>query len=202
MPSEMDIHTNPQGVDPALMETRLVRLEWPEAMRIGEEYSITLDFEQLQDNNLPENPIVGFSDVYDCCNVMAEARFEVSGIKVDPASATRESMPPGQPVSFKWKISAEQAGSYSGTIWLSLRFLPLDGGTPIQGPVYVNNLLIDARSILGLSGGMARLLGWVGVILGIFLISDVWIDLARRRNNREIIATENAESIRNEPKDL
>ena len=186
----------------ALLETRRVRLEWPEFMRIGDKYTITLDFEQPQEINTSQPAPTGFSNVYDCCNVMAEARFDVAGIIVDPANPTRESMPPGQPVRFKWKITAEQAGLYRGTIWLSLRFLPLDGSTPIQGPIYVNDIRFDASSFLGLSGGMARIVGWVGVILGIFLISDVWIDLARRRNKRGTIATDNAEYITKKPKDL
>jgi hypothetical protein len=179
--SYMVIQPNPQVGDPALLEPRQVRLEWPGSLRIGDYYTVVLDFEQLEESKNTLALLSGFSNVYDCCNVMADARFEVSGINVDPANSTRESMPPGQPVGFKWRINANQAGSYIGTIWLSLRFLPLDGSTPIQGPIYVNDIQIDGSSFLGMSGSIARIVGWVGVILGVFLISDVWINLARRR---------------------
>jgi hypothetical protein len=146
--------------------------------------------------------LAGFSDVYDCCNVMADARFEASGINVDPANSTRESMPPGQPVGFKWRIRAEETGSYTGTLWLSLRFLPIDGSTPIQGPIYVNDIQVNASNFLGLSGGMARIVGWVGVMLGVFLISSAWIDLAKRRRKRETNGSGNKAYIRKELKDL
>src|SRR5512139_2900142 len=97
-PSEMVIQSNPQAADSALLETRRIRLEWPESMRIGDDYNIDLIFEQLMDSNTLQPPAAAFSNVYECCNVMAEARFEVAGINVDPANPTRESMLPGQPV--------------------------------------------------------------------------------------------------------
>jgi hypothetical protein len=189
--SDMVIQSTPLGDVPALLETRQVSLEWPESMRIGDDYTVVLDFEQVEDSNTTLTVLAGFSNVYDCCNVMADARLEVSGINVDPVNSTRESMPPGQPVGIKWRISADQAGTYNGTIWLSLRFLPLDGSTPIQGPIYVNDIQFDASRFLGLSGGMARIVGWVGVILGVCLISDAWINMAKCRGKKDTIATDN-----------
>ena len=112
---------------------------------------------------------------------MAEAKFEVAGVRVEPANPTRVSMPPGQPVRFKWQISAEQAGAYGGNVWLSLRFLPLDGSTPIQVPIYVKEFGIKATSLLGFSGTTARLVGGVGVLLSLLLVFNDMIDWWKKK---------------------
>jgi hypothetical protein len=101
---------------------------------------------------------------------MLEAMFEVAGLKIFPPGTTRISLPAGQPASFTWKVNPSQAGLYPGTVWLSLRFLPLDGSAPIQVPVYVKDIQLHATSLLGLSEAAARLLGGVGVLVSLWLL--------------------------------
>jgi hypothetical protein len=179
-PSTMRVKSDGQVDGPGLLESRQVRLEWPCSMRIGDRGVISLDFKAVNEDASSSQQQTEFLDTYSNFNIMAEAKFEVAGLKVEPANATRESMPPGQPVRFNWDISAEEARAYRGDVWLSLRFLPLDGSTPIQEPIYVSEVAIQTTSVLGLSGVMARLVGGVGVLLGVLLIINDMMGWMRR----------------------
>lgn len=141
-------------------------------------------FEQEPEEGLTPIPQEVFPDVYTSYSLMAEGRFEVAGVRADPANARRESLPAGQRIEFKWKVSAAEKGSYTGNMWLTLRFLPLDGGEAVERPIFVHEVKIKAISLLGLGGAMARLLGGVGIIIGMALNYDVMIKLAGRVVNR------------------
>ena len=168
-PDTMRMKLNGQDVESAVMDARQVRLEWRSSMRIGDDEVIRLEFETIENASSPEQQ-TGFTDAYNSYNIMAEARFEVAGVRVKPANPTRESMPAGQPVRFMWEVSTERAGDFKGNVWLSLRFLPLDGSPPIQEPIYVSEVGIHATSLFGLSGTLARILGGVGVGLSLLLV--------------------------------
>jgi len=189
-PSEMQLPSTTQAVIPAILETRQVVLDWPSSMRIGDMGVITLVFEPIPNNPPSNNPQGEFSDVYDNNNIMAEARFEVAGISVNPANPTRESMPSGHSVKFEWQVNLEQAGSYHGNVWLSLRFLPLDGTTASQEPIFVREVDIHAASLFGISAPMARLLGGVGIILSVLIIFDDMISWARKWKRRMDLTTD------------
>lgn len=165
----------------AILENRQVRLEWPSSLRIGEEGIVQLDFEVTQADETSLNQQSGLKDAYAKHNVMAEANFEVAGMEVKPANTTRVSMPPGQSVNIIWKITPEQNGSYLGVVWLSLRFLPLDGNNPIQIPIYVKDIMVQVSSFLGLNGSLARLLGGVGVLVSLLLIFEYAIKVFVKR---------------------
>ncbi|OGO63760.1 MAG: hypothetical protein A2030_04065 [Chloroflexi bacterium RBG_19FT_COMBO_50_10] len=102
-------------------------------------------------------------------------------MKIMPANTTRVSMPPGQPVKIIWKITPEQDGSYLGIVWLSLRFLPLDGNNPIQIPIYVKDIKVQVSSLVGLNGSLARLFGGVGVLVSLLLVFEYAINVVGKR---------------------
>lgn len=183
-PSEMRLKFTGQPDKPAILETRQIRLVWPSTMRIGDQDLILLDFESENQDTSSPNLQAGLSDVYGSYNVMAEARFEVAGINVDHANPIRESLPGGQPVRFTWEIISDRAGWYDGIVWLFLRFLPLNGSAPSQEPIYVQEIRLHTTSFFGLSGPMARLAGWAGLVLGVLLIFNDMINCFRRRKRK------------------
>jgi hypothetical protein len=178
--AEMQLPSSTQAITPTILETRKVVLEWPSSMRIGDMDEISLVFEPIQNEASSNNPQGEFSDVYNNYNIMAEARIEAAGIRANPGNPTRESMPSGHSVKFKWQVNIEQAGSYQGNVWLSLRFLPLDGRPASQWPIFVRMVDIHAVSLFGLSAPWARLLGGVGIILCVLIIFDDMIGLVRK----------------------
>jgi len=166
---------------PSLAGKRQVRLEWPSSMRIGDEGKILLDFEYLEEGSSTSVLEAGFYDMYDSYNIMAESKLEAAGIKIEPANPTRVSILPGQSVHLEWLINSEQAGTYRGKVWLSLRFLPLDGKTPVQVPVYINEVELKVTSLMGLSVSMARFVGGVGVLLSLVLVFNDMIQWSKDR---------------------
>ena len=180
LPSEMQLPSSTQIITPTILETQEVILEWPASMRIGDMGVISLVFEPIQNDAPASYPQVEVSDVYSHYNIMAEARIEAAGIRTNPANPVRESMPSGHAVKFKWQVNIEKAGSYQGNVWLSLRFLPLDGSPASQEPIFVREVDIHAISLLGLSAPSARLLGGIGIILSGLIIFEDMISLIRK----------------------
>ena len=201
--TEMQLPSSGQVLILSMMEDRQVVLEWPNSMRIGEMEEITLSFEPVHTDALSSNLATEFSDVYDSYNIMAEARFEVAGIKVSPADPTREAMPSGQSVKFKWQVSTDQAGPYDGTVWLSLRFLPLDGSQASQIPIFIREVGIHSSSLFGLNETMTFVLGGVGVMLAAVIIFDDMIGWVKRwMKNKTTKVANRTPSDRKDTKDI
>ena len=178
--NQIKIPTGAQGSATPRMEARQIVLEWPHSMRIGESGEIILKFEPLDGGTDLQNLSNGTIDIYSTNNIMAEARFEVAGITVNPVNPRRESMPAGQTVRFKWEVGTDEEGSYAGTVWLSLRLLPLDGGEAMQMPIYIQQINLKTTSLLGLNESMAYWLGGLGLLLAAALVYDDWIALVRK----------------------
>jgi hypothetical protein len=180
IPTEMQLPSNGQTPIPMLIKTRQISLIWPNSMRIGEIEEITLVFKPVENVASSTKPQVESSDIYKSYNIMVEARFEVAGISVSPANPTRESMPAGQTVKFKWQISTNQVGSYDGNVWLSLRFLPLNGTQASQVPIFIHEVKIQSSSLFGMNETQAYFVGGSGVALGVVIIFGDMIVLIRR----------------------
>jgi hypothetical protein len=170
----------------ALLEARQLSLEWSPLLRIGDKSVISLSFDKIEGE--PTSVLAaGFVNIYDRYNIMAEARIEVAGLKVEPFNTIRESMPAGQSVRIKWEISTDQAGIYDGRVWLSLRLLPLDGSPSIEMPYYVSDIKMRTTNVLGLSGAVTRLLGGAGILIGVMLgFNDIIFYVRRLMHNNTL----------------
>ncbi len=175
LPDGMRIPKGSAATWPAILEVRQVKLDWPETLRIGDKGMVTLQFSPLSGEVLAPPPDIQYTDVYATYNLMAEGRLEAAGLHVDPANPRLESLPAGQTVKFTWQITADKTVSYPARAWLLLHFLPLEEGTASEAPIFVRDLDIRASSLLGMSGTVARLLGGLGIILGLALSLDVMI---------------------------
>jgi hypothetical protein len=180
LPQEMRLPNDEQAPQ-AVVEVRQVRLEWPGSMRIGDEGKIMMTFEPSQEGSGYAGEVVELRNVYDSYNLMAEGRFEAAGIRVDPANPVRESLPEGQRVQYQWKMRVDKQGNYTGRVWLLLRYLPLDGRPASQTPIYVSEVDIRAISLGGISGPLARLLGGLGVALGVLLNYNVMMSWTNKK---------------------
>lgn len=181
-PDGMRLSSDGSGDVAALLETRQVSLEWPSSMRIGDKYQIQLVFEPAV-NDVDQSALqTGHVDAYSRYNLMVEGRIEAAGINLALANPTRESLPPGNAVRFVWEVSVDRLGVYNGTAWLSLRFLPLDGGSPMQVPIYVRPMQMHTTGLFNLSGPMVRMAGSISLSLSAaFGFSDLMSWLRRRK---------------------
>ena len=185
---EMQVSTpsaEPGVPPPAAPEARLLTLQWPATLRQGDANrfvvlrlavaqdgavtpTVSLEGDESQDE-----PVL-IPDVYDTHNVMAEARLDIAGLAVAPDDLVSLSLRPGETVEFRWNVRASEIGTYRGTVWLYLRFLPLDGGPESREALKAMDIEIEAVNFLGIGGPAARLMGAAGVfIVGLFGFGDL-----------------------------
>lgn len=167
---------------PAVLEERLLVLEWPSRIRTGDSDLIILTLELDEEGNM--TPTAQFEDhqvrgsaveipnLYDTHNIIAQARLDMAGVAYTPQGELVEPMRPGVPVVFSWSISPQNVGSYRGTVWVHLQFLPLDGSEVSRRVLSAQVVEVDSVNLLGLGGTSARLIGAVGAMVGAFLSLD------------------------------
>jgi hypothetical protein len=168
---------------PILTESRRLNLEWPPRLREGDSGVVKLVLEVDDQGNLTptaevegnvvRSQTVEIQNLYDTHNVVAEARLDMAGVIVLPEGDVSEPLRPGQSATFFWNIRTPHVGHYKGTVWLHLRFIPIDGDGP-ESRTMVSAQVIDVETVnfLGLGGTPARLLGGAGALLGSVLGLD------------------------------
>jgi hypothetical protein len=166
-PTQMSV---PGDESSALLERRGLFLIVPTWLRAGETGRARLTFEVLPEElNLAETK--GAEEQY---AVFVEARLDLPGIAVEPASTAGQILPAGRNVVFWWKLTGSQAGSYEGTAWLSLRFEPLTGGETRNQALAAPRVKLEVRRLMGLGGTAARLVGGGGVVASLFALFWRW----------------------------
>lgn len=173
---------------PAILEQRLLVIESPTAIRVGDSDLILLSLEVDREGRItPTASIAGHEvqgqrvqipDVYETHAVMAEARLDISGLEISPAAEISEAVVPGQAVTFAWSVRPKEVGVYRGMVWLHLMFIPKAGGEPARTTLNAQRIEIKSVNLLGIGGSGARWLGALGALFGsIFGLDGVigWI---------------------------
>jgi hypothetical protein len=163
-------------LQPAILETRRLTLDWPPVIRAGDSDVILLTLEVDEQGNLTPTAAyeghevtgetVAIPDVFATHNVLAEARLDLAGVEVNPSGLVSETLRPGQKVTFSWSVSPDEVGTYRGTVWFFLRFIPLAGGAEEERALAALPIEVEAVSFFGLHAGPARWLGLIGSFLG------------------------------------
>lgn len=189
--------TQVPAAQPAILEPRLLTLEWPDKIKVGDSDVIRLALEADDAGNItPTAQIAGHQvqgqtvfipDLYDTHNVMAEARLDMAGLEIKPTQDIAEPLRPGSPVYFSWSVKAANVGTYRGTVWLHLHFIPLDGGQDSRMVLSAQLLNIEAVNFLGLGGTPARILGGLGTLVGSVLGLDNILSWLWRRIRRKSV---------------
>ncbi len=184
---EMQISTpsaEPGIPAPAVPEERLLSLAWPSTLRQGdanrfvvlqlavEDGLVTPTVSLEGEESSTESVLI--PDVYDTHNVMAEARLDIAGLPVAPDGLVSVSLRPGETVEFRWNVRGTEIGTYRGTVWLYLRYLPLDGGPETRDALKAIDIEMRVVNFLGIGGPAARLIGVGGLIAcGLFGFGDL-----------------------------
>ena len=163
----------------SLQEKRLMSIEWPTSIRVGDSDIIRLTLEVDQQGQLTPtveisgHRIVGreisIPNLYDTDNVFAEARLDMAGLQVSPDGAVRQTMLPGQTLIYYWSISPTQPGTYRGTLWVYLDLVPKTGGEMDQRTLIAHRIDIQSNTVLGLSAVTARWFGAGGAVFSSIL---------------------------------
>lgn len=174
---------------PAIQEPRLLTLEWPARLRVGDSDTIRLTLEVDETGTITPTAViaghetrgepVNIPNLYDTHNVMVEARLDIAGLNYTPTSEVIEPMQPGQSVIFFWSIQPQQVGKYRGTVWLHLHYLPKQpDGQESRLALSAQLIEIEAVDFLGLGGNAARVTGWIGAGLGSIISLDKLFEFA------------------------
>lgn len=181
-----DINTdvNADTAPPTIKETRRLILEWPATMRKGDADLIRITLEIDEDGDItPTVEIEGHEskgekitipDLYDSHIVKVKPQLNLSGISFTPSKPTEKTLRRGENLSFYWSINPSTEGDFFGTASLQLSFTPKDGGNITTISLADQIFKIKVRTLFGMSGRTARLVGWSFSLLGaIFSFDDI-----------------------------
>ncbi|MBN2146679.1 MAG: hypothetical protein JW726_04790 [Anaerolineales bacterium] len=166
----------------AIPEKRRLTLEWPPTIRAGDSDVVVLMLEMDEDGSLTPTAMieghetygeaVTIPNLYETHQVMAEARLDIAGLTISPGEVIAQALLPGETVRFFWSVKAAEVGDYRGTVWLKLRFIPLDGGPEQERMLTAQLIEIKSVNLLGLGGTPARILGGAGALAGGLIGAD------------------------------
>ncbi len=181
---------------PGITEARWVWLDYPTRLKTGGTDLIRLRFEIEGDQITPTlsdegrevtGETVEIPDVYETHDVVVLASLRAAGLQVEPRGEVGEPLLPGQPVEFRWSISAPEPSDHIVTVSLRLRFLPRDGGASVERTYWAQELSIQARDVLGLRSSTATWIGSLGsaagTVLGFPYFKEL-LDWLRKRTRR------------------
>jgi hypothetical protein len=167
------------------IEERLVELEYPERIRLGdsdvirlslipseEGYKVVTEFEDHTTETLPVEILR--PPGYD---LFAAARIDGVGFNIAPGYEEELYLPPGEPITWRWSIKPLNAGKHRLSLLIKLRWKPADNSTRNvhESVVYSRGLDVLVTSFLGLSQAQAMSTGWVSLMFagGAFLAALV-----------------------------
>lgn len=175
---------------PVVPETRRLTLEYPLKIKAGagsDVIRLTLEVDALGnitptanvEGNVVEGEVIEFPNLYDTHYVTAEAQFDIAGLEVKPTGITYQPLKPGDKLDFYWSISAQNVGTYRGTIWLYLNFESISSGEKSRIPVSAQVVEIEAVDLFGFSVNFVRTSGVVGSVLGIIVGFPFFEDIVK-----------------------
>ncbi len=187
-----------------LYERRLINLEWPQKIRVGESDRIQLLLEVdekglvtptvMVDGNNQEIEPIFIPDLYEDYYLNVKSRLDISGMDVLPEGVINTALIKGKDVIFAWSLSPRQSGTFSGTVWLHLNLIPKKGDYIQKELLFAKPIKIEGTTILGLPVGTVRWAGVVGTgtsfILGLPFIENMLAWLFRQFKKPSIIKTD------------
>jgi len=172
--------TLPEASSTPLVEERLIEVEWPERLYLGdsdvvrmalipsaEGYTLTTEFPDhtTTTQDVPIVRPVGYE-------LLAVGRLDGVGFTISPAKEQISSLPLDQSVTWHWSLTPMQPGQQRLTISLLLRWDPLPNTTGIrrEAVAYSKGLDVRVNSFFGMSRSQTLNMALVGLALGGSLI--------------------------------
>lgn len=161
-----------------------IAIRWPARMRLGDSGRMRLVMSTEAQSDAVgalDEPLPGAHGDGSRLGQWFEARLEVIGVDAAPAGELSQPLLPQGQGEFFWRLRPRRAGEFEAIIWISL--VGSEGLASLGGNLAsrerrllsAQRLPIEVDSFLGLSGKAARLLGGVGMALG---VSFGWMELA------------------------
>ncbi|MBI3242972.1 MAG: phosphotransferase [Chloroflexi bacterium] len=184
-----------------VVEARVIELEWPPEMRLGESdlirlalipskdgYTVTTEFPEHQTitDTVPVERPGGFS-------LSASARLDGVGFDIEPGNEQTYGLPLDQPVTWRWTITPLAPNQQRLSILLRLVWTPQPGNpSPLRETViYSKGLNVQVASFFGLTQREALAAGFVGLAFGSTLSLPLAAYVLRPRRARPSLQTAN-----------
>ncbi|MEW5868366.1 MAG: phosphotransferase [Chloroflexota bacterium] len=163
------------GAPAPAVEGRIVEVEWPQRMRLGESdvvrlmlipagpsYILTAEFPEhqviTQTVDIPRLP--GYE-------LYGVARLDGVGFEIAPNLEQAQFLIPGQTNSWRWSIQPRRPGQQRLALTLLLRWAPSGGGNAVrETSAYTASLDVQVISLFGLSQAQALAGGFFGLLFG------------------------------------
>ncbi|MCC6189708.1 MAG: phosphotransferase [Anaerolineales bacterium] len=159
-----------------VVEARVVEVEWPPVMRLGDSDVIRLAVLPASDvltvttefadhttitETLPIPRLTGF-------DLAGVARLDAVGFASAPNGDQAQSIRPGQPITWRWTLRPLSAGRHRLALSLRLRWLPRPSSPQAAAEVnlYDRGLTIEVQSLLGLTTRELVAVGLTGLVVG------------------------------------
>ena len=157
-------------------EQRMVEVEWPPSMRLGDSDVVrlslipdtagyTLKTEFLEHQGQSQSVRIPRPDGY---FLYAISRLDGVGFTISPEGEQEQYLPEGETVTWRWSLTPRQPGQQRLTLALKLHWLP---GAQAAGPersavIYSQALDVRVLSFLGLTQGQAMTAALFSLLLG------------------------------------
>ena len=160
----------------SLVEARIVELEWPPSMRLGdsdvvrlslvpseEGYTVQTDFPEHKTDTQPVQ--VMRRSGYELSGV---ARLDAVGFEISPQEEQERFIPEGAQVNWQWVLTPRGPGQQRLAITLWLRWIPVEGqAAPMrETEIYSRSLSIEVGSFFGMTRRQAMTGGFLGLVFG------------------------------------
>ncbi len=180
----------------AIAEARLVEVEWPATLRLGESdlvrlslaptkdgYVVTAEFQEhrVATQTVPVPRPGGY-------DLSALARLDGVGFDLSPTGEQAQGLPLNEPVTWRWTLTPRAAGQQRLSLTLKLRWTPSAGraGAPHERMIYSKGLSVQVESFWGLTRGQAMGMGLLGLMVGGSLSLPLAVSLVLRRSPRRL----------------
>jgi hypothetical protein len=177
------------------VELRVMELEWPEQIRLGDSdvirlsltpsqdgYTATTEFEDhtLATQEISVKAIPGYT-------LSAAARLEGAGFEIAPENEQEYLVTPGEKITWNWSLSPRSAGRQRISISLMLYWTPQAAAQGPEKEVMLLNrgLEIQVTSFLGMGKPQAIVFGFFSIATSAFL--GLWAWSGRKNPFRKLL---------------
>jgi hypothetical protein len=160
----------------AVVEDRVVELEWPPEMRLGDSELVRLALNPAKDGYVVTTEFPGHQTVTQTVPVPQRPGYDLSaaaqltgvGFAFDPPGEQARSLAVAEPVTWRWTITPRAAGQQTLALSLVLRWTPQAGNSaPARETlVYSKGMQVYVSALLGLTTREVTLAALAGLLLG------------------------------------
>jgi hypothetical protein len=171
-----EAETIPTATPEPVVEHRVIELEYPRQIRMGDSDVIRLSLLPVVDGyavtaEFPEHTVEGQEvevEHYAGYELVAGARLDGISFEFSPTGEQRKRLPINQKVEWRWSLTPQRTGHQRISIELVFYWVPIadNAGREQEALVYSRSLGIDSVSFLGLQRTQAAWMGVVGLFFG------------------------------------